>query len=130
MTISEKTMVRRTIHLSPEEHERLLQISREEHMPEAVLLKKLILDGLEQRRIERACAAYANGELNLSGAARYAGIGVEEMMRELEQRGIDYGPTLEQYLDGLEFLLDTFGDDTVAREVIAEVRQQEELITV
>jgi hypothetical protein len=34
-------------------------------------------------KIEFAARAYARGELNLSGAARHASIGVEEMMRGL-----------------------------------------------
>lgn len=92
----------------------------------AVLLQKFVRDGLGRHRIDLAVRAYANGELNLSGAARYAGIGVEEMMRKLERRGIDYGPTVEQFLDGLETLADDFGVDEL-RQVAAEMRRQEGL---
>ncbi|TEU12175.1 MAG: hypothetical protein E3J21_21865, partial [Anaerolineales bacterium] len=93
---------------------------------EEALLKKFVREGLIRYRIEFAARAYARGELNLSGAARYAGIGVEEMMRELEQRGIDYGPTVEQFLDGLDTLAEDFGVEEL-HQVATEMRQEEGL---
>ena len=96
-----------------------------EHLPEDVLLRKWILEGLDRMRLERACTLYERGQLNLSGAARYAGIGVERMMRELTQRGIDDSPSVEQFADGLETLADLFGKDEL-RAAAAEVRRREE----
>ncbi len=96
-------------------------------LDEVALLQKFVRDGLVRYRTGLAERAYANGELNLSDAARYAGIGVEEMMRELEWRGIDYGPTVEQFLDGLETLAEDFSVDEL-RQVAAEVRRQEGLL--
>jgi predicted HTH domain antitoxin len=75
-------------------------------------------------RLERACAAYERGELNLSGVAHYANIGVERMMRELTRRGIDYGPSVEQFADGLDTLADLFDKDEL-RAAAAHVREQE-----
>jgi predicted HTH domain antitoxin len=65
-----------------------------------------------------------HGQLNLSGAARYAGIGVEPMMRELARRGIEVGPSVEQFADGLQTLADLFGKEEL-RAAAAEVRKQE-----
>jgi|Deesub1362B_J571_1020462.scaffolds.fasta_scaffold34456_2 predicted HTH domain antitoxin len=113
-----------SVNLSPEEASWLRKISREEHLPESALLKKLVLDGLERLRLERACTAYARGEADLTGAARYAGISVTQMMEELERRGISYSPSFDDFLDGLESLLDTFGDDEATRRVIARFRAQ------
>ncbi len=115
-----------TIPLTPIERETLRQISTVEHLDEEALLKKFVREGLIRYRIEFAARAYARGELNLSGAARYAGIGVEEMMRELEQRGIDYGPTVEQFLDGLDTLAEDFGVEEL-HQVATEMRQEEGL---
>lgn len=115
-----------TIPLTPVERETLRQISTVEHLDEESLLKKFVREGLSRYKIEFAARAYARGELNLSGAARYAGIGVEEMMRELEQRGIDYGPTVEQFLDGLDTLAEDFGVEEL-HQVAAEMRQEEGL---
>jgi len=119
--IDREIFVTKSIRFAPDEYESLRQASQEENLPEAAFLKKLVLDGL----LEKACLAYANGELNLSGAARYAGIGVEEMMRELRRRGIDCGPSVEQFFDGLEYLLDTFGGDETAYKVLEETRRRE-----
>ncbi len=77
-------------------------------------------------RLEHACMLYERGQLNLSGAARYAGFGVEQMMRELTRRGISHDPSVEQFVDGLETLADLFGKDEL-RAAAAEVRRQEGL---
>ena len=47
-----------------------------------VLLKKLVLEGLARRRLEWAYAAYARGEVDIDGAARYADISVYKMIDE------------------------------------------------
>ena len=48
-----------------------------------------VFKDLNYIRLERVCTAYERGELNLSGAAHYANVGVERMMRELTRRGTD-----------------------------------------
>jgi len=120
------TTVARKIQLTDEEDRQLRRLSQAEHLPEDALLRKWVLDGLARMRLERACALYQIGQLNLSGAARYAGIGVEPMMRELTRRGIEHGPSVEQFVDGLETLADLFGKDEL-RAAAAEVRKQEGL---
>ncbi len=113
------------VRLTDQEISVLRQLSQAENLPQDVLLRKWVLDGLNRMRLERACTAYERGELNLSGAAHYAGIGVERMMRELTRRGIDHGPSTEQFVDGLETLADLFGKDEL-RGAAAHVREQEE----
>lgn len=112
--------VTKTIRLSPEEGAALEQMSREEHLPETTLLKKLVLEGLARRRLEWACAAYARGEVDIGGAARYADISVYEMIDELRQRDIEM-VSPEQFLDGLEDLADLF-DMPELRKVAGELR--------
>lgn len=73
--------------------------------------------------LERACTAYQQGKLNLSGAAHYAGIGMEQMMRELTRRGIEHHPSVEQFADGLETLADLFGKEEL-KTAAHQVRQQ------
>ena len=84
-----------------------------------------VFKDLNYIRLERVCTAYERGELNLSGAAHYANVGVERMMRELTRWGIDHGPSTEQFVDGLETLADLFGKDEL-RTAAAHVREQEE----
>lgn len=112
------------VRLTDQEISVLRQLSQAENLPQEVLLRKWVLDGLGRMRLERACTAYERGELNLSGAAHYAGVGVERMMRELTRRGIEHSPTVEQFADGLDTLADLFGKDEL-RDVAAHVRQQE-----
>ncbi len=112
--------VTKTIRLSPEEGAALEQMSREEHLPETTLLKKLVLEGLARRRLEWACAAYARGEVDIGGAARYADLSVYEMIDELKRRDIEM-VSPEQFLDGLEDLADLF-DMPELHEVADELR--------
>ena len=112
--------VTKTIRLSPEEGMALEQLSREEHLPESTLLKKLVLDGLALRRLDWACAAYARGEINIRGASHYAGLSVYEMVDELKRRDIEI-VSPEQFLDGLADLADLF-DLPELREVAGELR--------
>jgi hypothetical protein len=46
------------------------------------------------------------------------------MMRELARRGIEVGPSVEQFADGLQTLADLFGKEEL-RAAAAEVRKQE-----
>ena len=116
----------RSVRLTPEEDTVLQRVSHVERLPETALLHKFVLDGLAHYRLEHACRAYARGEVNLSQAARYADVSVEEVMHELEQRGIDYGPTTEQFLDGLETLAAEF-DAPELGQVVADLRERPEL---
>jgi hypothetical protein len=125
-TYPDTKTVARKIQLTDEEDKRLRQLSQVEHLPEDILLRKWVLEGLARMRLERACALYQRGQLNLSGAAHYAGIGVEQMMRELTRRGIEHSPSIEQFVDGLETLADIFDKDEL-RSAAAEVRRQERL---
>lgn len=116
-----------TIELSPEENETLQRISAVEYLPESVLLRKLVLEGLDRYRLDYAINAYTRGETDLSGAARYAGISVEQMMREMEARGVYINSSVEKFLDGVESLLDMFGGDEAVYRVLAEMRRREGL---
>lgn len=101
--------IARKIQLTDEEDRQLRQLSQAERLPEDALLRKWVLDGLACTRLEYACTLYQRGQLNLSGAAHYASVGVEQMMHELTRRGIEHGPSVEQFADGLETLADLFG---------------------
>lgn len=95
-------------------------MSHEEHLSETTLLKKLVLEGLARRRLEWACRAYARGEVDIGGAARYAGLSVYEMLDELKRRDVEL-VSPEQFLDGLEDLADLF-DMPELHEVTSELR--------
>lgn len=112
--------VTKTIRLSPEEERALEQMSREEHLSETVLLKKLVSESLARRRLDWACAAYARREIDIRGAAHYAGLNIYEMLDELKRRDVEI-VSPEQFLDGLADLADLF-DLPELREVASELR--------
>ena len=122
--VNEETIAKE-VKLTDTEAQRLKQLSQVERLPEDVLLRKWILEGLDRMRMRYACTLYGQGRLNLSGAARYAGVGVERMMQELTQRGIEHSPSVEQFVDGLETLADLFDMDEL-HAAAAEVRRREE----
>jgi len=122
--INEETIAKE-VKLTDTEAKRLKQLSQAERLPEDVLLRKWILEGLDRMRLRYACTLYEQDRLNLSGAARYAGVGVERMMQELTRRGIEHSPSIEQFVDGLETLADLFDIDDL-HTAADEVRRRED----
>jgi len=122
--VNEETIAKE-VKLTDTEAKRLKQLSQAEHLPEDALLRKWILEGLDRMRLRYACTLYEQGRLNLSGAARYAGVGVERMMQELTRRGIEHSPSVAQFVDGLDTLADLFDMDEL-HTAADEVRRREE----
>ncbi|MDH7485975.1 MAG: hypothetical protein QHJ81_06825 [Anaerolineae bacterium] len=87
-------------------------------------MKRFVSEGLQRYRLDRAIELYQSGETDLSGAARYAGVSVQRMMHTLRERGVEYGPSAEDFLDGLEALARDFNDD-VLQEVVAQLRAED-----
>lgn len=113
-----------TVTLSASEVEALKRISHVEHLDEAALVNKFVRDGLVRYRLEHAIRAYARGEVTLSQAARYAEVSVEDMMNEMEARGIYLSTTIPQFLDGLENLANAFGGSPELHQLIRDWRDQ------
>jgi hypothetical protein len=87
-------------------------------------MRKLILDGLALYQLEKACQAYARKELNLSAAARYAGVSIYEMMSELEKRSIPVNASVEKFLDGIQNFAEAFGSSPALQQALAEAQQK------
>ena len=84
------------------------------------MMEQIVLQGLQRHHLDRAVQLYRRGETDLSGAARYAGVSVQQMMHTLRERGVEYGPSAEDFLDGLEGLAQDFDDD-VLKEVVTQL---------
>ncbi len=121
----DSAVVTKSVRLAPEEGERLKRISKAEGVSEAALMRRFILEGLARYRLEEAIRAYANGEVDLSAAARHAGVSVYQMMTELQLRDITPQAAREKFLDGLETLVETFGGSEALLRTITRMRQQE-----
>jgi hypothetical protein len=77
---------------------------------------------LANYRLEEAVQAYSRGELDLSAAARHAGISVYQMLNELQRRDITPSAASEKFLDGLATLAQTFGGSESLAHTITAVR--------
>jgi predicted HTH domain antitoxin len=111
--VNELTTLR--IDLSEKEMEWIKNIANEEHIPENVLVKKLVLDGLDKYRIDEAILMYKNKKLNLNASAQFAGISVREFMIELESRDIALNLTQEMVNQSLNTLAQSFNNDELKR---------------
>ena len=119
-----KRTVTKSIRFVPEESEILKRISQAEHLSEAALMKKFVLEGMARYRLEEAIRSYSRGEVDLSTAAHYAGISIYQMLNELQQRGITPSTATEKFLDGLETLAETFGGSETLFQTVAEMRKR------
>jgi predicted HTH domain antitoxin len=123
------TVITKSVRLAPEESENLKRISKTEGVSEAALMRRLILEGLARLRLEEAIQAYANGEVDLSAAARHAGVSVYKMLTELQRRDVAPPVDREKFLDGLETLAETFGGSEALFQTIAQMRQEESVVS-
>jgi len=103
------------IDLSEKEMEWIKNIANEEHIPEDVLVKKLVLDGLDKYRVEDAILMYKSKKLNLNASAQFAGISVREFMVELESRDIALNLTQEMVNQSLNILAQSFNNDKLKK---------------
>lgn len=123
--MSTSQLVTKSVRLSAEEEEKLKQISQEEGVSEAAVIKRFVLKGIGEHRLEKAIAAYERGEADLSAAAKFAGVSVYHLMTELERRDITPSAAAEKFLDGLKTLVETFGGSDELRQTIAELESRE-----
>lgn len=112
------TLVTKSIRINKEEDEILKEISQQEGVSEAVLLKKFVRQGMAVYRLEQAIVAYERGEADLSAAAQFAGISVYHLMTELKQRDVAPPAEAEKFMDGLKTLVETFGGSDTLRQMI------------
>lgn len=119
--MSRSKLLTKSIRLDSDESEKLKQISQDEGVSEAALLKRFVIKGISEHRLEKAIAAYERGEADLSAAAKYADISVYRMMNELTKRDIEPPAAAEKFVDGLKTLVETFGGSEAFRQTISSL---------
>jgi predicted HTH domain antitoxin len=124
MKRSDPAMVTKSIRLAPEEGRALKKISETEHVSEAALMKKFVLEGIARRRLEQAIAAYRQGEIDLSAAARHADTSVYHLLEELKARDITPEAANEKFLDGLRTLAEFFDGSEALGRTLEQLRRQ------
>lgn len=117
-------VITKSIRLDVDENDRLKQISQQEGASEAAILKRFVLKGMAEYRLEQAIRFYERGEADLSAAAEYAGISVYHMMNELTKRDIAAPAAAEKFMDGLKTLVATFGGSEALRQTISSLETE------
>jgi len=117
-------VVTKSVRLAPEESGVLKRISQAQGVSEAALMRQFVLEGLAHYRLEEAIQAYSRGEIDLSAAARHAGVSVYQMLTEVQRRDVTPPAAREKFLDGLETLARTFGGSEALARTIVQMRRQ------
>lgn len=118
--MGQTSLLTKSIRLNPEENATLAQISQEKGISEAAVMKQFVMDGIAKYRLEQAIAAYIHGEADISAAARYAGVSVYWMMKEIEKRNVASPVETEKFVQGLNTLVELFGGSNALRQTIDE----------
>ena len=125
----EGTTIVKSVELTHDEVETIQRISSTEYLSEMALLRKFILEGMARYRLQEAVAAYQRGEIDLSRAARYAGLSVYQMMDELQRRGVEINVSTEKFIDGLEGFVEDYGGSQALRQMITRLRERPDPLT-
>jgi len=81
----------------------LRNLAREEHLERAALIRKLLLDSLENHIMKKAAESYRKGDTSLEEAAVRAKVSTWKMIEYLRKHNITPPPqTLEEMEKGLE----------------------------
>lgn len=114
------TTVTKSIRLSPQEAEELATISQQSAASEAALMKKWLLQGLQEEKVERAIRAYMQRKTDLRAGAALAGVSYNRFFREVQTRNIVVLDE-EGFEERLHRLADMFDDNTLKAALSARI---------
>jgi predicted HTH domain antitoxin len=80
----------------------LKEIEEEEKTDRATVIRKLLVRGIKQWKIERALRLYREGKATLWRAARLAGVTLREMMEMAAKEGIQFQYTPKDLEEDIE----------------------------
>ncbi len=75
--------------------EELDQLRKRMHMDQSSLIRQLLGEAIQQKRLELALAEYANRKISLGNAADLAGVNLWQFLDELHKRHISLDYSLE-----------------------------------
>ena len=79
-----------TLRLEPALLDELDGLARDEHLDRSELIRRLLREGVERRRIDGAVSEYAVGRVSAWRAAELAGVSLYEMLDRIAAAGIPY----------------------------------------
>jgi predicted HTH domain antitoxin len=80
-------------------------LARQEHVSRIDLARKILLEGIIQRKRELALRLYREGKISKSRAAEIAGISLWEMMDLVEQADLPAPYTLQEAVEDVRHLV-------------------------
>jgi len=112
-------MITKSVRLTSDEAQELARAAQQTAATESALMKKLILEGLQAQKLDRAIQAYMRREVDLRGGAALAGVSYNRFLRQVQARHI---VILEDqtFLERLYDLAETF-ENLELQEAIREV---------
>ena len=112
-------MITKSVRLTPDEAQELARAAQQTAATESALMKKLILEGLQAQKLDRAIQAYMRREVDLRGGAAVAGVSYNRFLHQVQARHI---VILEDqtFLERLYDLAETF-ENLELQEAIREV---------
>jgi len=99
MKIGEKNSLTKQMKLRLEEVviKEFEELANEENLHRSVLMKKILIEGLQQERLNFAIQKYLLKEISVERASEIAKISIHEFVLKLTQLGIPSNLTLEDY---------------------------------
>ncbi|MHA1146698.1 MAG: UPF0175 family protein [Promethearchaeota archaeon] len=73
------------------------ELAEEEKLERAALMKKVLVEGLHQERLNFALQKYLLKEISIQKAAEIAKLSIHELLMKLSQLGIPSNLTLDDY---------------------------------
>lgn len=84
----------------------LKEIEEEEKTDRATIIRKLLVRGIQQWKMERALRLYRGGKVTLWRAARLAGLTLREMMELASREGIQFQYTQKDLEEDIKAALE------------------------
>jgi|GEM_PF-357036 len=80
----------------PENEKRILEdIQKQEGIPQAELLRRIIRKGIDEKRKDKAIKLLKEGSVSIRNAAEIAGVNYIEMLEYASEEGVEIGYTIE-----------------------------------
>lgn len=83
------------------------KVSEEKKVDRTSAIRILVYAGWKELRLEKALTLYKEGKISVDKAAKIAELTVGEMMEVIAAHGIKSDETLEEYRQGVKFLMES-----------------------
>ena len=108
------TYVQLNVRLAPELAERVEEIAQEEKLTRTDVVRRLLSEGVERWKLERAIRLYREGQITKARAAEMAGVLLYDMHDLIRQRGIPLHYSLDEAREDMRLILKRAGLDPQA----------------